>query len=176
MPLVIPAQQEVARETSTPLFPRNWASHLLRGGMLGSQNGKKRPKWQWPEDKERKKLVKMEKKEICRRVRTSGETNTSPSQLAQFAQGSLGGRRQMYKRRKPRRIDPSPLGLAHPHTLRVYYPLLFLIKLSCNQAITLVCHFNIQIFAVVRQNQEKYTLPRHIYLYLHLSISEVNVL
>ena len=102
----------------------------------------------------------MEKKEICRRVRTSGETNTSPSQLAQFAQGSLGGRRQMYKRRKPRRIDPSPLGLAHPHTLRVYYPLLFLIKLSCNQAITLVCHFNIQIFAVVRQNQENYILPQ----------------
>ena len=37
MPLAIPAQQEVARETSMPLFPKNWAwaswaSHLLRGG------------------------------------------------------------------------------------------------------------------------------------------------
>ena len=36
MPLATPVQQEVARETSTPLFPKNWASHLLRGGMLGS--------------------------------------------------------------------------------------------------------------------------------------------
>ena len=41
MPLVIPAQQEVARETATPLFPKNWASHLLKGGMLGSCNRKK---------------------------------------------------------------------------------------------------------------------------------------
>ena len=31
MPLAIPAQQEVARETSISLFPKNWASHLLRG-------------------------------------------------------------------------------------------------------------------------------------------------
>ena len=28
--------EEVARETLTPLFPKNWASHLLRWGMLGS--------------------------------------------------------------------------------------------------------------------------------------------
>ena len=31
MPLVILAQQEVARKTSMPLFAKNWASHLLRG-------------------------------------------------------------------------------------------------------------------------------------------------
>ena len=36
MPLAIPDQQEVARETLTPLFTKNWASHLLRGRMLGS--------------------------------------------------------------------------------------------------------------------------------------------
>ena len=30
MPLAIPAHHEVARETSTPLFPKNWAFHLLR--------------------------------------------------------------------------------------------------------------------------------------------------
>ena len=36
MPLAVPAQQEVAKETSTPLLPRNWAAHLLRGGILGS--------------------------------------------------------------------------------------------------------------------------------------------
>ena len=33
---LVTVQQEVARKTSTPLFPKNWASHLLRGGMLGS--------------------------------------------------------------------------------------------------------------------------------------------
>ena len=36
MPLAVPMQQEVARKTSMPLFPKNWASHLLRRGMLGS--------------------------------------------------------------------------------------------------------------------------------------------
>ena len=31
MPLAVLVQQEVARETSLPLLPKNWASHLLRG-------------------------------------------------------------------------------------------------------------------------------------------------
>ena len=31
IPLAIPIQQEVARKMLTPLFPKNWASHLLRG-------------------------------------------------------------------------------------------------------------------------------------------------
>ena len=31
IPLAAPVQQEVPRKTSTPLFPKNWASHLLRG-------------------------------------------------------------------------------------------------------------------------------------------------
>ena len=31
IPLAIPVHQEVARKTSMPLFPKNWASHLLRG-------------------------------------------------------------------------------------------------------------------------------------------------
>ena len=29
--LAPPVQQEVAKKTSTPLFPKNWASRLLRG-------------------------------------------------------------------------------------------------------------------------------------------------
>ena len=33
-------------------------------------------------------------------------------------------------------------------------------KLSCNQAVTLVC-LSLQIFAVARQNQGNYTLPWH---------------
>ena len=40
MPLAIPVQQEVARETFIPLYPKNWASHLSRRGMLGSCNRK----------------------------------------------------------------------------------------------------------------------------------------
>ena len=36
MIIFVPVQQEVARETSTPLFPNNWASHLLGRGVLGS--------------------------------------------------------------------------------------------------------------------------------------------
>ena len=43
-------------------------------------------------------------------VITSCETKTSPSWPAQFASGS--GRRQTYKRREPRQIEASPLGLA----------------------------------------------------------------
>ena len=31
VPLANPVQQEVARKTSMPLFPKNWASHLFRG-------------------------------------------------------------------------------------------------------------------------------------------------
>ena len=59
------------------------------------------------------------------RVRTSGETNTAPSWLAQFAYGRLKvGRRQTYKSRGSRWIEASPLGSAHPHTLRMYSPLL----------------------------------------------------
>ena len=44
MPLATPVQQEVAKETLTPLFTKNWASHLLRGGMLGSKNREKESK------------------------------------------------------------------------------------------------------------------------------------
>ena len=39
-------------------------------------------------------------------VRTSGETNTPPSWPAQFAQAQGEVGRQIYKRRKPRWIEP----------------------------------------------------------------------
>ena len=58
-------------------------------------------------------------------VRVSGETNTPPSWLVRFAWDRLRGwRRQTYKKRKPRCMEVSPLGSAHPLSLRVYYPLL----------------------------------------------------
>lgn len=41
MPLTIPAQQEVARETAIPLFPKNWVSHLLRGECQAVRIGKR---------------------------------------------------------------------------------------------------------------------------------------
>ena len=56
-------------------------------------------------------------------VRTLGEKN-SPPWPAQFPQGRLRGKRQMYKKRKPRWVEASPLGLACSHTSRVYFPLL----------------------------------------------------
>jgi len=62
-----------------------WSGVPLPSPVRWLEQGKRGPKWQWLRDKERKKLMKMEKKEICRQVRTSGETNTSPSKLAQFA-------------------------------------------------------------------------------------------
>ena len=54
MPLTIPVQQEVAREISMPLFPNNWASHLLRRGCKVVRIGKMSPEWQWLKDKEGK--------------------------------------------------------------------------------------------------------------------------
>ena len=44
MPLAIPVQQEVARKTSMPLFPKNWAFHLLRGECQVVRIGKKESK------------------------------------------------------------------------------------------------------------------------------------
>ena len=55
-------------------------------------------------------------------VRTSGETCTPPSWLAQFATGRLkGGRRQRNRRRKPRQTEASPLGSARPHASRCLF-------------------------------------------------------
>ena len=63
------------------------------------------------------------KENLRTRVKTSGEKQ--PSWLAQFTLGRLKeGRRQTYEKRKPRWIEASPLGLAHLHTSRLYFPLL----------------------------------------------------
>ena len=59
----------------------------------------------------------------------------------------------MSKRKKSRRIEASPLGLAHPHALRVYYPLFSLIKLSCNGAVTLP----FKIFTAVTELRKLHT-------------------
>ena len=54
MPLAITVPQEVARETSTPLFSMNWASHLLRGECQVVRKGKRSPECQWQKDKKGK--------------------------------------------------------------------------------------------------------------------------
>ena len=142
MTLTIPAQQELARETSMALFPKNWASYLLRGGILRSQKRKESKIVVAKRQRKGKACKNRIKENAQNRVRTSGETNTPPSWPAQYAQGRLKvGRRQTHKRRKPRWIEASPLEAACPHSSRVYYPLFFQIKLSCNQAVTLVSHF-----------------------------------
>ena len=123
MPFTIPVQQEVARETLMPLFPKNWASHLLRGDCQVVRIGKRSPKWWWLLDKEKGKGRKNGTKGNLRtRMRTSGETNTPPSWLPLFTYSRLrvGGRRHMHKRWKARKVEASPLGLAHPHASGVY--------------------------------------------------------
>ena len=40
IPLTIPAHQEVARETSMPLFPKNWVTCFLRGDVRLLEQGK----------------------------------------------------------------------------------------------------------------------------------------
>jgi len=61
-------------------------------------------------------------------VRTSSKTNAPPGYPNLHRTGS-GGRREMYKRRKPKRIGASLLflsfGLACPHASRMYFPSLF---------------------------------------------------
>ena len=84
MPLGVPVQQEVARETSTALFPKNWASHLLRGECYVVRIGEKSPNWQWLKDLEGKARENGKKEGPRTRVRTSGErtsgkTNNTPA-------------------------------------------------------------------------------------------------
>ena len=61
MPLTVPVQQEVVRDTLMPLFPKNWASQLLRGKGEVVRIGKRSPKWWWLKDKEGKSPQKQNK-------------------------------------------------------------------------------------------------------------------
>ena len=124
-PFTLPVQQEVARETLMPLFPKTWASHVLRGEYQVVRIGKMSPKWWWLLDKEKGKGRKNGTKgNLWTIMRTSGETNTPPSWLPLFTYSRLrvGGRRQVYKNRKPRQIEASPLGSVHPHASKVCFP------------------------------------------------------
>ena len=92
--------------------------------------GKRRPKWRRLKDKG--KARENRAKEGPRTgVRTSGKTNSPPGSPDLFRAGSRG-RRQMYKRRSPKDWDLSSSRLlGQPTSSRVYYPLFFLMGLSC---------------------------------------------
>ena len=93
-------------------------------------------------NKEQKKPMKMEQKNICRPEWECQVKQTHPFLASPICIGQAhwGGDKK-YKKRKPRWIEASPLGSAHPHALRVYLPLLVNKTLSCTGAVTLVRHF-----------------------------------
>ena len=82
-------------------------------------------------------------------------------------------RRQTHKRRKPRQIDTSPLGAAHPHTSRVYNRLFFQIKLSCNQAVTQSVISN---FCCGKSEPRKLHIPlTYLLLWLRFNLDETTL-
>ena len=86
MPLAIPAQQEVARDTSTALLPKKWTSQFLRGECYVVIIRKKEYKMVVAKRQRKGKgLENGTKEKPWTRVKTSGETYTPPSWLAQFA-------------------------------------------------------------------------------------------
>ena len=78
IPLTIPAQQEVARKTSTPLLPMNWASHLLRGECQVGRTGKRSPKWRWLQTRKGKARENERKEGPRTGVSNSGKRNNTP--------------------------------------------------------------------------------------------------
>ena len=99
---------------------------------------------------------RQQRKNLQTRVGTSDETEMPPSWLVIGSSPNLhctgfGGRRRRgvlweggdkkYEKRKPRLLEASPLGSAHPHILGC--PILCLLNktLSCNWGVTLVLHF-----------------------------------
>ena len=72
--------------------------------------------------RKRKAHKKGTKENLENRVRTSGETNTTPFLASPICIGQAqGGGDKTYKKRKPRQIEASPLGLAHTQASRVYF-------------------------------------------------------
>ena len=146
MPLAIPIQQEVARETSMPPFPKNWASHLLRGECQIVRIGKRSPEWQWLKTRKGKGHENRIKEGPRTGVRTSCRTNSTPGQSNLHSADPEGGKNIKRGVKGPgvclfpslvgaRSLSLSPLrifGQACPHASRVYFPIIFYIKLSCN--------------------------------------------
>ena len=64
IPLAVPIQQEVARKTSTPLFLKNWASHLLREECYVVRIGKKESRMAVAKRPRREKPAKIEQRKV----------------------------------------------------------------------------------------------------------------
>ena len=128
MPLAIPAQQEVARETLMPLFPKNWASHLSRGECQVVRIGKRSPEWWWLKDKEGKNPQKQ-KKGRSEDQNEDLRQNKQCSWLAQFTYSRPRGRRKNIQKEEPKGWGSlslssfSSFGSACLHTSRMYFPL-----------------------------------------------------
>ena len=63
MPLPVPVQPEVDKETSVHLFPKNWASHLWRG-ILCSWNRKKESRMAVAKRQRREKPTEIEQRKV----------------------------------------------------------------------------------------------------------------
>ena len=107
----VPVQWEVARKSPTLLFPKNWASHLLKGECQVVRIGKRSPEWQWLKDKEGKSPQKQNK------GRSKGQSedlrqNKQHFWLAQFTQARpRGGGKKIQKE------EPKGWGLSHVFSL-----------------------------------------------------------
>ena len=59
-----PSSAGSVTQTLTPLFPTNWASHLVRGECQVARIGKRSPKQWCLKDKERKKPTNLEQRKV----------------------------------------------------------------------------------------------------------------
>ena len=104
-------------------------------------------------------------------VRTAGETNTPLSWLANLHRAGSVERRQMHKRRNPRRIEASPLGSTCLIPQRCMILCFFLIKLSCNRAVTLIHHFNLSCSDT--ELRKLHTSPTYMVPFLEFNLAEM---
>ena len=114
----------------------------LDGGMLGSQNRKKRVQNGGGGRTMKGEAPKNGTKEGPKtRVKTSGEANSSPVQPNLHRVGSE--EEENIQKEEPK-LSPSLL-FSLPACLEGVFSFAFQIKLSCNQAVTLVCCFKFSL-------------------------------
>ena len=127
MPLAVPVQQEVARETLKPLFPKNWASHFWRG-MLCSWNRKKESRMAVAKRQISEKPVKIEHRKV-----EGPEWELQVKQTALLASPVYIGQTLAEEKKRIKRGAKIEMGASHlfasfgsacPHASRMCFPLL----------------------------------------------------
>ena len=165
MPLAIPVQQEVARKTLTPLIPKNWASHLLRGECYVVRIGKKSPEWQWLKDKAGKSLRKQNKgrpKDWSEDIRQ----NKQHSWLAQFTQGRpRGGEKNMKRGAKGPGVSLLLLSLSPSWALSLSHALSFYSSSRLGQSRSLACTCSLSLSSSCLLGRHALTPQGCIFLY-----------